>query len=52
VETKDKKVNHLQSNRGCCHGYADLDCANPDHDVVSFFKHNIPIIGRRIGRLF
>ena len=33
-------------------GYADLDCANPDQDVVSFFKHNIPIIGRRIGGWF
>jgi RHS repeat-associated protein len=32
-------------------GYADLDCDNPDQDVKSFFKHTIPIIGRRIGRL-
>jgi RHS repeat-associated protein len=33
-------------------GYADFDKDNPYQDVASFFRHNIPIIGRRLGRLF
>jgi uncharacterized protein RhaS with RHS repeats len=30
-------------------GYADLDCDNPDQDVVSGIKHIGPILLRRIG---
>ena len=30
-------------------GYADLDCDNPDQDVVSGIRHIVPILLRRIG---
>jgi hypothetical protein len=30
-------------------GYADLDCDNPDQDVVSGIKHIVPILFRRLG---
>lgn len=33
-------------------GYADFDKYNPYQDVYSFFRHNIPIIGHRVGRIF
>ena len=37
---------------GIAKGYADLDCDNPDQDVLSGLKHGVPILIRRIGRLF
>lgn len=38
--------------RNLAGSYADFDKDNPYKDVVSFFRHNIPIIARRAGRLF
>ncbi len=38
--------------RNLAGSYADFDKDNPYQDVASFFRHNIPIIGRRLGRLF
>jgi hypothetical protein len=32
--------------------YADFDKINPYQDVVGFVRHNLPIIFRRIGRIF
>jgi RHS repeat-associated protein len=33
-------------------GYANLDCDNPDQDVISALKHGLPIMFRRIGSIF
>lgn len=33
-------------------GYADLDCDNPAQGPVKALKHGLPILGRRIRRIF
>jgi RHS repeat-associated protein len=37
---------------GGARGYADLDCSNPAQDLVSFGKHNTPIVFRWLGKVF
>jgi RHS repeat-associated protein len=39
----------IPGNQRGATGYADLDCDNPDQDVVSGIKHIVPIILRRLG---
>jgi len=41
-----------ENSGGGARGYADLDCDNPAQDVNSGLRHGLPIIFRRLGRLF
>jgi RHS repeat-associated protein len=38
--------------RDISRSYADFDRDNPYQDVARFFRHNVPIIFRRLGRIF
>src|SRR5258705_6041179 len=42
----------LGNGRNISRSYGDFDKYNPYQDVVSFVRHNAPIIFRRIGRIF
>lgn len=33
-------------------GYSDLDCNNPAQDLNSFFRHNVPLLGHQLGKIF
>jgi RHS repeat-associated protein len=42
----------LGNGRNIGRSYGDFDKINPYQDLVSFVRHNVPIIFRRIGRIF
>jgi len=42
----------LGNGRNIHRSYGDFDEYNPYQDVVSFVRHNVPIIFRRVGRIF
>jgi hypothetical protein len=42
----------LRNGRNIHRSYGDFDEYNPYQDVVSFVRHHVPIIFRRVGRIF
>jgi RHS repeat-associated protein len=45
-------VGPVDPTSGGAIGYADLDCDNPAQGPIKALKHGLPILGRRIRRIF
>ena len=45
-------VGPVDPTSGGAPGYADLDCDNPAQSPIKLLKHGLPIMGRRIRRIF